>query len=102
MDGSDTVFGLFRTIGNCVLLFTPATKMNVLARHLIDWEVDRSWLVRAQGSKGLHGTLKLLLQNISGFARERGIPIIQFVGESLIVPIMKDLAKEGGLISTRP
>ncbi|KAJ8908214.1 hypothetical protein NDN08_008306 [Rhodosorus marinus] len=97
VDSSEAVFDLYKQMGNSILLLTSAPKMDVLARHLTDWEVDRKWLFRAQGTKSLHETLKLLLQNISIFCRERQIPIVQFVGEDLIEPIMRTIAKESAV-----
>jgi len=97
VDSGESVFELFREMGNSLMLMAPATKVHLLAQHLLDWEIDCNWLFRAQGSKGVHGTLKLLMRYVSSFARERKFPIVQFIGESYVSPIMKDFAREGGL-----
>lgn len=89
VDSSDSVFGLRRLVPNGILLFTPAIHMKVLARHLEDDELSAE-LGRASGRltnrifPDVIASARALLEYVSRFSREKRIPIVVFLGQSLL------------------
>lgn len=89
--GSESVFGLLKTIPYSVLIFSPASKMRVLAHHLEDQELSE--MLTGDQSE----VPRVVLGYVSRFAREKLIPIVCFVGEGLTGAISgKRLARVRG------
>lgn len=89
VDASESVFGLRRVVPNGILMFTPATHMKVLARHLEDEELSAE-LGRASGRlqnrifPDVVASARVLVESVSRFSREKRIPIVVFLGQGLV------------------
>ena len=89
VDASESVFGLRRIVPNGILMFTPATHMKVLARHLEDDELTTE-LRRASGRMqnrifpDVIASARVLVEYVSRFSREKRIPIVVFLGQGLV------------------
>ncbi len=87
--GSPSVFGLTSAVPRGMLMFTPATNMKVLARHLEDIQLTRD-LDRALGGAyrpmrpDVCECARILMEYVSRFSREKRIPIVVFLGEGLV------------------
>lgn len=86
---SDAVFGLRRMVPYCILMFTPAVHMKVLASHLEDDELSAE-LSRASNrihnivSPDVMASARALIEYVSRFSREKRIPIVVFLGQALV------------------
>lgn len=89
VDSSDSVFGLRQLVPSCILMFTPAIHMKVLARHLQDDELSAE-LGRASGRinnrifPDVTASARVLVEYVSRFSREKRIPIVVFLGQGLV------------------
>lgn len=82
---SQSIFGLTRAVRKSILMFTPATQMKVLARHLEDDELTRQLDTAHRGLRpDICSCARVLVDYVSRFSREKRIPIVVFLGEGLI------------------
>ncbi|CAN8069757.1 unnamed protein product [Agarophyton chilense] len=89
VNSSDSVFGLRVMVPYCILMFTPAVHMKVLARHLEDDELNAEL---ARASNRIHNVVapdvmasaRALIEYVSRFSREKRIPIVVFLGQALV------------------
>lgn len=70
---SESVFGLLGGVPQSILLFTPASRLKVLAHHLEDQE-----LTKMLSRENVH-EVKVVVEYVSQFSREKLIPIVCFV-----------------------
>jgi hypothetical protein len=88
VDVTESVFGLMRSLPKGILIFAPASKMKVVARHLEDEELDVE-LQQASGRRegklvpDIGASALVIVEYVSRFARAKLIPIVTFVGEGL-------------------
>eukprot|EP00178_Gracilaria_changii_P025308 TRINITY_DN78050_c0_g1_i1.p1 TRINITY_DN78050_c0_g1~~TRINITY_DN78050_c0_g1_i1.p1 ORF type:complete len:2765 (-),score=377.85 TRINITY_DN78050_c0_g1_i1:2210-9988(-) len=89
VNSSESVFGLRQMVPYCILMFTPAVHMKVLARHLEDDELNAEL---ARASNRIHNVVapdvmasaRALIEYVSRFSREKRIPIVVFLGQALV------------------
>jgi len=82
---SQAVFGLTRSVPRSILMFTPATQMKVLARHLEDVQLTRELDRGFRGARpDFCACARTLVEYVSRFSRDKRIPIVVFLGEGLI------------------
>jgi hypothetical protein len=88
VDVTESVFGLTRAIPRGILIFTPASKMKIVVRHLEDEELATE-LQQASGRLGgrivpdIGASTRVIVDYVSRFSRSKLIPIAMFLGEGL-------------------
>ncbi len=82
---SQSVFGMMRSVRRSMLMFTPATQMKVLARHLEDVQLTHELDRVFRGARpDVCACARILVEYVSRFSRDKRIPIVVFLGEGLV------------------